>query len=66
MNIDIYDLDDDTEDTQEPEETEEPEETDDSENAKIHPKIPQRLIRRRKRKPVLKRKMGQLMRILRR
>ena len=34
MNIDIYDLDDDTEDTQEPEETEEPEETDDSENAK--------------------------------
>ena len=33
MNIDIYDLDDDTEDTQEPEETEEPEETDDSEYA---------------------------------
>ena len=59
MNIDIYDLDDDTEDTQEPEETEEPEETDDSEKTqKIHPKIPQRLIRRRKRKLVLKKKDG--------
>ena len=58
MNIDIYDLDDDTEDTQEPEETEEPEETDDSENAKDTSKDSSRLIRRRKRKLVLKERWG--------
>ena len=66
MNIDIYDLDDDTEDTQEPEETEEPEETDDSENAKDTSKDSSKTDKKEKKKTSLKRKMGQLMRILRR
>lgn len=58
MNIDIYDLDDDTEDTQEPEETEEPEETDDSENAKDTSKDSSKTDKKEKKKTSSKKKDG--------
>ena len=58
MNIDIYDLDDDTEDTQEPEETEEPEETDDSENAKDISKDSSKNDKKEKKKTSSKKKDG--------